>query len=309
MVVWRRIVLPVVFVLILGAGAAALVKLAFFPDSVEAAPIAPEAAVSDPVVPVERGSVVNALSLSGNIARDAGYPVRTEINGTVTEVHVADGATVAKDQELFTIKQDQPVKRIVVRAPEAGQVTQLALVKGQTTSVGGEAYTLVPARYHVLATVQPAQLYRLVNAPSEATVTITGGPAPFTCTGVGVHVSEDGTASARCAIPVDQTVFAGLPAQLDLALGKVDGALVIPVTAVKGGAGSGVVWVDGGDGAQPEERTVRLGVNDGAIVEVLEGLEEGDTIRQYVPGFAAPVEEFCYEVAPGEEYCESGTSW
>ncbi len=52
-----------------------------------------------------------------------------------------------------------------------------------------------------------------------------------------------------------------------------------------------------------------LGVNDGVTVEVTEGLAEGDSIRQFVPGFVAPVEEFCYEVSPGVEQCDSGMNW
>ena len=309
MVVWRRWVLPILLLIVFGACAAALVKLAFFPDSSTAAVVSPEAGVSDPVIPVERGSVVNALSLPGNIARDESFPLRGDVNGTVTAVHVADGATVAAGQKLFTIKQDDPKKDIDIVASEAGELTEIALVKGQTTTVGQEIATLNPARYHVLATVDPVQLYRLVGAPSEATVTITGGPAPFVCTGVRVEVTAEGTANVRCAVPADQTVFAGLPAQLDLALGQVDDALVVPVTAVQGGSGTGVVWVDAGDGRDPEERPVTLGVNDGTMVEVTEGLAEGDSIRQFVPGFVAPVEEVCYEVEPGVEQCESGTSW
>lgn len=309
MVVWRRWVLPILLLIVFGACAAALVKLAFFPDSSTAAVVSPEAGVSDPVIPVERGSVVNALSLPGNIARDESFPLRGDVNGTVTAVHVADGATVAAGQKLFTIKQDDPKKDIDIVASEAGEISEIALVKGQTATVGQEIATLNPARYHVLATVDPVQLYRLVGAPSDATVTITGGPAPFVCTGVRVEVSTEGTASVRCAVPADQTVFAGLPAQLELALGQVDDALVIPVTAVQGGSGTGVVWVDAGDGSEPEERPVTLGVNDGTMVEVTEGLAEGDSIRQFVPGFVAPVEEVCYEVEPGVEQCESGTSW
>lgn len=307
-IVWRRWILPILLVLVLGASAAALVKIAFFPDRTEAS-VSPQAGVTDPVIAVERGSVVNALSLTGNVARDEEYSVRGEINGTVTAVHIGEGATVAAGQVLFTVKQDDPRKDIDILAPEAGEVTDLALVKGQITSVGTEIYTLTPARYHLLATVEPVQLYRLVNAPAEASVTITGGPAPFTCTGVRVQVTAEGTASVRCAIPVDQVVFAGLPATLDLALGQVDDALVIPVTAVTGGAGTGKVWVDAGDGAEPEERAVTLGVNDGTMVEVVEGLAEGDSIRQFVPGFIAPVDEVCYEVSPGVEQCESGMSW
>jgi len=307
-IVWRRWVFPLLLVIIFGLCAAALVKLAFFPDAADAQ-VTPASGVTDPVLAVERGSVVNALSLNGNIARDDSFPLRGEINGTVTEVHVVDGAAVASGQLLFTVKQDYPEKTVEIFAPEAGDLSEIALVKGQTVAVGAEVATLTPARYHLLATVEPVQLYRLVGAPTEATVTITGGPAPFGCTGVRVQVSTEGTASVRCSIPADQVVFAGLPAQMDLALGQVDDALVIPVTAVQGGSGTGSVWVDAGDGSEPEERAVTLGVNDGAMVEVVEGLAEGETIRQFVPGFLAPVEEFCYEVSPGVEQCESGTSW
>lgn len=307
-IVWRRWIFPLLLVIVLAAGAAALVKIAFFPDRT-VAQTAPEASVTDPVVAVERGSVVNELSLSGNVARDEDYTVRSEVTGTVTAVHVSEGATVAAGQKLFTVKQDDPKKDVDVLAPEAGEVSDIALVKGQAASVGLETYTLTPARYHVLATVEPVQLYRLVNAPTDASVTITGGPGPFTCTGVRVEVGTEGTASVRCAVPADQVVFAGLPAALDLALGQVDDALVVPVTAVQGGAGTGNVWVDAGDGAAPEERAITLGVNDGTIVEVLSGLEEGESIRQFVPGFVAPVQENCYEVAPGVEQCDTGTSW
>lgn len=308
MIVWRRWVFPILLILVFGACAAGLVKLAFFPESTQAA-VVPEAGITDPVVLVERGSVVNALSLTGSVARDDAYPVRSEIDGTVTAVHVSNGATVTKGQVLFTVKQTYPETNIDIVAPAAGDLTEIVAIKGQQVSVGLDVVTLTPASYHLVAPVEPVQLYRLVNAPSEATVTITGGPAPFGCAGVKVQVTADGAASVQCAIPGDQTVFAGLPAQIDLALGQVDDALVIPVTAVQGGSGTGVVWVDAQDGSDPEERTVTLGVNDGDMVEIVEGLDEGESIRQFVPGFVAPVEEYCYEIEPGVEQCDSGTSW
>src|SRR5690606_18552666 len=161
---------------------------------------------------------------------------------------------------------------------------------------------------HVLGTIEPVQLYRLINAPTDASLSIAGGPAPFTCTGLTVQVADDATTSVRCAIPAEQTVFAGLPATIGITVGTVEDALIVPTTAVQGGAGTGRVWVDTGEG-EPEERTVTLGVSDGVNVEVVEGLEEGEMIRQFVPGILAPVEQFCYEIAPGEEVCESGVSW
>ncbi|MGA7147606.1 MAG: biotin/lipoyl-binding protein [Microbacterium sp.] len=306
--VWRRWIFPMLMLVACGAIAVALVRIAFFPDESSAA-VQPSAAIADPVVAVERGEVVNALSLPGTIARDAPYPVRSEVNGTVTAVHVGNGQSVAAGQVLFTIKRDEPVRNIDVVAPEAGDVSEIAVVKGQPASVGAELATLTPARYHVLSTVEPVQLYRLLNAPAEATVTIPGGPEPFVCTGLDVNVAEDGTTSVQCAVPAGQVVFSGLPATLDITVGTVADALVIPTTAVKGGSGSGLVWADAGDGSEPEERSVTLGVSDGTMVEVTDGLAEGDMIRQFVPGAAAEVEEVCYDDGMGGEFCETGMTW
>lgn len=98
MIVWRRWIFPLLLVVIFGACAAALVKIAFFPDRAESV-VSPETSVTDPIVAVERGSV-NALSLSGNVARDDAYAVRGELNGTVLAVHVGEGAAVASGQKL-----------------------------------------------------------------------------------------------------------------------------------------------------------------------------------------------------------------
>lgn len=169
MVVWRRWIFPILMVLVFAVIAAALVKVAFFPDSTEAA-VEPSAGISDSVAMVERADVVNALSLPGTVARDAAFGIRSEIDGTVRDVHVNVGQTVAAGQALFTIRQADPVRNIDVLAPEAGDITELAVVKGQGTSVGAELVTFTPARYHVLSTVEPVQLYRLIDAPTEASV-------------------------------------------------------------------------------------------------------------------------------------------
>lgn len=307
MSVWRKWVLPILSLIVFGAIAASLVKVAFFPDETTSAEH-PSTQIADPVVPVERSSIVSELDVAGTVARDAPVPLRSDVEGTVTEALVVDGQRVEAGQVLFRVKTDYPVRTIDLVAPFAGDLSDVSLVKNQRASVGVEYAKLTPLTFHVLGTIQPVQLYRLINAPTDASISIAGGPAPFTCTGLTVQVSEDASTSVRCAIPAEETVFAGLPATIGITIGQVDDALVVPATAVQGGAESGLVWVDNGEG-EAEERAVTLGVSDGVMIEVTEGLEEGEMIRQFVPGVLAPVEQFCYEVAPGEEYCESGVNW
>lgn len=309
MLVWRRWIFPLLMLVACTAIAAALVKLAFFPDATEAA-VQPSAHIADSVVAVEKADLVNELTLTGTIARDEGLLVRGEVDGTVTAVSVTDGQSVTAGQALVTIKTlTEPAKTVVVKASADGTVSKLQVVKGQSAAVGAELATLTPARYHVLGQVEPVQLFRLIGAPSEASVTISGGPAPFTCTGVTTQVAEDGTTSVRCAVPADQTVFPGLQTTMGIRIGTVTGALVVPTTAVKGGAGSGVVWIDDGKGSLTERR-VTLGVNDGTKVEVKDGLAEGDSIRQYVPGVAVEDKPVCHDDGNGGQYCEpQGWSW
>ena len=307
MVVWRRWIFPILLLLVCGAIAAALVKVAFFPDAADAR-IEPGSIVSSPTAPVERGAITDELEIAGTVARDDAVTVRSTVDGTVTDVRVAQGQSVTAGQVLFVVKQFEPVRSIEITAPEAGELTAFSIVKGQGTSIGAEVASLAPTRFHVLGTVEPVLLYRLINAPSEAQLTIAGGPAPFTCTGMAVRVSEDGTTSVACAIPGDQRVFPGLQATLAVRVGAADDVLTVPTTAVMGGSGTGTVWVET-DG-ELLERTIELGITDGTLIEVRSGLEEGELIRQFAPSQTAGDEMVCYDDGMGGEWCEDpGMNW
>lgn len=306
MVVWRRWVFPILMVLIFGLIAAALVKVAFFPETQTAAEV-PTGQVTDPVIPVARGSITNELDVSATVARDEPVSLKSDTDGVVVDALVGEGAHVDAGQVLFRVKQYDPVRTVEFAAPFAGNVSDVALVRNQPTSVGTEFAKLTPDTFHVLGTIEPVQLYRLINAPTDATVTITGGPAPFTCSGLTVQVAQDATTSVRCAVPAGQTVFAGLPATLGITVGTVADALIVPTTAVRGGSGSGIVWaeVDG----KLEERTVTLGISDGVNVEVVDGLTEGEMIRQFVPGVEIAPQQVCYPDGTGGQVCENQVQW
>jgi multidrug efflux pump subunit AcrA (membrane-fusion protein) len=152
---------------------------------------------------------------------------------------------------------------------------------------------IAPPSFHVSGSLAPEQLYRLSVRPTEAQVVITGGPAPFTCTGLVIATPLEGSSdgsptgpTVTCAIPVEITVFPGLTAEIVIAGGVAENVLTVPTTAVEGIAESGNVYFVLPDGST-ELRAVTLGLNDGFNVEVKEGLVEGDMVLQYVPGAVA----------------------
>lgn len=179
------------------------------------------------------------------------------------------------------------------------------MIVGQVVAVGEVIGQVAPPTFSVSGSLSPEQQYRLLNRPTEASVAITGGPAPFTCTGLTVSSALAGAAvdtsstgdsgsgassssgtTTRCAVPAGVTVFSGLAATLTISGGVAKDVLVVPITAVEGSAQTGVAYTQKADGST-EKHPVTIGLNDGTKVEITGGLAKGDQILQFVPGATA----------------------
>ena len=304
MLVFRR-VMQVLWLVVIAAGAAALVKIAFFPDvAATPDPDRPGGQIVEPHWEVGRGTVANDITLSGTIAADEAVPIPATASGVVWNVYVTAGQWVDAGTEIVRIRGDvladdgtpQTIWRTVT-APASGTLSSLTAYEDSSIAAGSPVGQIAPPTFHVSGAIAPEDLYRLIQRPTEATVTVNGGPAPFTCTnlqiitpvaggGEGSGGGSGGGASGpmlRCAVPGDVTVFAGLTATIVIPGGIAEDVIVVPTTAVLGQAESGLVTVVLPDGST-EERQVGLGLNDGSMVEVTSGLEEGETILQFVPG-------------------------
>lgn len=312
MSVARKWVFPILRLVVFAAIAVALVKLAFFGASTAGSGgDIPSGGVVDPQVPVTIGTVSNDVVLSGTVKADDAVPVKAPLGGEIIQVDVSVGSSVTAGDQLGIVKGVNSAGRTVtvsIEAAATGTISSLSIVVNQQTTAGAVVAQIAPPGFYVTATVQPIDRYRLLDAPAEATVTVTGGPAPFTCTGLTVRTPLAGSGSgsgdgetpgtgdpaagsgtvARCTVPSDVTVFPDLTAQLTISAGIAENVLVVPVTSVLGSAESGVVYVvvDPETGAT-EERTVTLGLSDGVNIEIVDGLEEGELVLQFVPGAPA----------------------
>ena len=336
--VWRKWVFPIIRILIFCAISVALVKIAFFGGVAQPQSAAhPTGAITEPQVQVEYGNVNNTVHVDGTVAADAAVPVKATASGTVVKLLVGAGAQVSSGTPILTIKSDTPgaqhadgsvgpdiIRTITVTATASGTLSSLPVIPGQSVSVGDAVAQIAPPSFAVSGALTPAELYRLLNQPTEATVTITGGPAPFTCTSLTIAAtlagansdatsgsgasgssSTSGT-SVSCAVPSSVRVFNGLQAKLAIPGGSVKHVLVAPVTAVEGIADVGDVYVVSSSG-KTVKTTVKLGLNDGSKVQILTGLKEGDSIREFVPGAKVnPSQSGCDGPVPAGVVCEQG---
>ncbi|WP_196810843.1 efflux RND transporter periplasmic adaptor subunit [Arthrobacter sp. 35W] len=203
-----------------------------------------------------------------------------------------------------------------VLSPVDGTVATLPLLPNQQVGIGDAAATIATGTFTINAPLDAAAQYRLLGRPTTATGFITGGPGAFTCLDVktgnapstggtpagglsvpaapaGPGAPSDGgaggavTGTVSCGVPSTTAVFAGLGATVTVSAGEARDVLTVPLTAVKGSVTEGTVWVPAASG-EAEQRKVTLGLNDGAKVEVVQGLAAGESVLEFVPGAPAP---------------------
>ncbi|MGW9404642.1 secretion protein HlyD [Arthrobacter sp. NPDC055585] len=323
----RRLVFPVLWLVVFGVIAAALFKLAFLDGlSAETETYAPSAELQTATVEATRASVTNLVQAQGSVVADPAAKVRSTSDGTVVFIDVEAGQAVAKGDRLFQVRKpvDEPAAPVMqqgdddapppapvqlytysdVVATASGTLTDFPVLLNQQVTVGTDVASVAPGTFSVQGTLSAEQQFRILDRPQTATVTLNGGPAPFACADITTGGAAEGdagqdpaspemqpaggtTGTFSCAVPAGVSVFAGLGASVDITAGQADDVVTVPATAVRGAVQNGVVWVVQDAAGAPEERAVGLGLNDGQQVEITEGLAEGEQILQFVPGAPA----------------------
>jgi membrane fusion protein, macrolide-specific efflux system len=321
--VGRRWVLPILRIIVFAAIGAALVKLAFFSGATAGSDgVKPTGAISDPLAVVETGSIKNDVKLDATVYPDAAVPVRATVAGEITKVAIAVGAGADTGTAVVVVKHPLTstdpdavpgFRSVTIPAGAAGTVSALNALVGQQVAVGDVLAQVAPPTFNVTGSIAAVDQYRLLSKPTEATVTIAGGPAPFTCTGLTISAplagsgsgsgaggdsgsgdaggaaggsgssGTNGGPSVRCAVPADVTVFAGLAAKVTISAGSAADALLIPATAVEGSGVAGTVYQPAANGGDPTPVKVQLGIFDGKRVQIVAGLKKGDQIMEFVP--------------------------
>jgi HlyD family secretion protein len=174
---------------------------------------------------------------------------------------------------------DLQLSRTEVRAPVAGEiVSRNAKLGAIATAAGLPMFVIVrDAALELRADVAEADLLRL--APGQkATLRGVGSGEPLTGTVRLVEPTIDAvTRLGRARIQVDVTgaLRAGMFVEADIVTAARE-ALAVPVTAI-GSSPEGLTVMRVVDGVV-ERVPVKIGIRDGGMVEVIEGLSAGDLV-------------------------------
>ncbi len=160
------------------------------------------------------------------------------------------GTTINQGEVLLSVGN---LEAVAVRT-RADEVDVARIRHGQRVRISGEAFPGIV-------------LQGEVNYLSSQAI-LTGGRPYF----------EVGIRTATLGDEERARVRLGMTAKLDILVYDAPEAVVVPVAAVVSEDGDTFVWVRPAPGAAPVRRTVRCGLTQPAVVEILAGLEPGEAV-------------------------------
>jgi macrolide-specific efflux system membrane fusion protein len=198
---FRKIVLPVLWLVVFGAIAVSLTAMAFGGDSSggDDDGVRPTGNLPSSETVVERLTIENSLKVPGTIAVDPAVPAEAGTDGVVNHVFVPAGTKVDKGEPLFQVRaeaeatepaddeeSDEPPaapapRYVTVVAPADGTVGELSVDLGDTVTKDTVVTTVAQRTFRASGSIAPITRYRLLDLPKSATVTIPTGPKPFEC--------------------------------------------------------------------------------------------------------------------------------
>ena len=201
-------------------------------------------------------------------------------------------ASVESDGIYLAIAQDR-IRDTKVMAPMDGVVADRKVQVGQiitsaTSNVGGGTVILTLSdlsRIFVLASVDESDIGRM-QVGHAARITVDAFPTKRFKGKIeriatrGVNSSNVVTFEVKIEVLGDDKAILKpeMSANVEVTTDKRDNVLTIPATAVLRKPEGYAVEVLKSD-EESEEREVKIGLNDGAKVELLEGLKEGEVVR------------------------------
>lgn len=239
------------------------------------------AADADPAGPTAGAEAATATVTRGSLTSTVILPAQVEAGAVVRVTAPAAGRYTVRGN---SIEYDDAAGRSHTVALPGGVVIHKSLVApGAQVPLNFPVAEARVTGFALVGTLDQSALYRLYARPGAVRGQVTEGPGPFGCPLADPVPAAAGDAPVvlTCVVPPNARVFAGMPAVMAVETGTAEDVLMLPVEAVAGAAESGSVWLIDAAGKRVE-RQVRLGVTDGASIEIRSGLAEGDTVA--VPG-------------------------
>jgi len=205
-----------------------------------------------------------------------------DLKAGATELEIKNKKLAIQQKENSLIKAQQDYANYFVRAPFAGVVAEVNVVKGDSASSGSAIVTLITNQKIAEITLNEVDAAQ-VKAGQKATLEF-DAVSDLSITGEVAELDTLGTVSqgivsynVKVAFDVqDERVKPGMSTSVTIITDSKQDILLVPLSAVKAAGENSYVeiLVDG----QPQQKTVTTGMSNDTMIEITSGLEEGEKI-------------------------------
>jgi len=280
----RTVLIIIILVLVVGLIAGGFFGYREFMARSQAPELEEE--VITPVIATKavRGVIADFFQTNGEIVSASSVETYADVRGILARLYVELGDYVRANRVIAEVDPSQPGLTYAlspVRARVSGTITSLPLNQGDAVSTQRPIATIGDlSRLQVVAAIPERYISRIrIGLPSDIYLEAWPGYA------IPVSVSEmnpvvDPASRAmkiKLDIPSDETrAKAGMYAKIRIAIEEKKDVVKLPTDAVLRRFGDTFVFVVEEDVAA--KRFVVLGITQGGIVEIVEGVEAGERV-------------------------------
>jgi hypothetical protein len=227
---------------------------------------------------VERRTFDTVLSLPATVVSGMAFQVTAPASGIFVEHDDTLAVRLDSGRELI-VGERARIERLLVE-PGAGVVAGLPLAEAVHE---GFALRAPVTGEDLLRLAASAEGVTELDPSGRAEGEVLGSSGPFDCdlvdpvpSSTGPALVQEGDSFLACVIPASVRVLTGMTGQLVVTLASHEDVLSLPLEAVAGTVDHARVSVREGD--EIVEREITLGGSNGYVVEIIEGLREGDEV-------------------------------
>lgn len=224
------------------------------------------------------GSISNSLSFSGSFAAINTETLYAESSATVRTLYVSQGDDVAAGDKILRLSDGETVK-----AEISGRVNALNVAEGDSVDQNTALAQIVDfSNMQVSIRIDEYDISEVVVGQA-CTVTATAKETSYQSEISSInYVSSSGgnvayyTAIAK--VEVDEGIYPGMQATVTIPQEQAENVVILNMSALSFAADNSAYVYRMDEAGELYEQAVEVGVNNGNYVEIVSGLNEGDTV-------------------------------
>jgi len=279
------IVIVILVIVLLGAVGFMVMKQ----SGAEGRPGTPDAETEEVVFAVNTtqavlGPIADYFEINGEVVTASSVDTYADAQGILARLYVGLGDNVREGQVIAEVDPSRPGLNYAlspVKARVSGTVTALPLDRGDAVSPTVPVATIGDLNSLQVVTAIPERFISRIRTGMQAQVTLEAWPGhviPLEVSEINPVVDPSSrTLEVKMDLPPgEEKAKAGMYAEIRLTTDEKDNVVKIPADTVLRRLGETFIYVVEGD--QAVKRDVVPGITLGGVVEIINGVEAGETV-------------------------------